>query len=127
MLPARFRPEPDALAEALSKTLRDPSHAPAFFRELLNSHLHSFARGEELVHFADASGGEFIPIFSRASLLPKAPEGCERLELQGRELLERARGKGRIVINPGSKEFKAFSAQDVERILDRLVVSRFQV
>src|SRR5581483_9806443 len=113
LLPTRLRPEPDPLADALSKTLRDPSHAPSFFRELLGSHLHTFIRGEELVQFADAAGEAFIPIFSRAALLPAPPEGCKALELVGRELLERARGQGRIVINPGRKEFKAFSAEDV--------------
>lgn len=115
------------MAEALSKTLRDPSHAPEFFRALLNSKLSSFERDGKLVQFADESGEAFIPIFTRAALRPRAPEGALEIERDGRELLELARGSGRIVVNPGRKEFKAFSRDDVERILDRLVISRFQV
>ena len=123
----RFGRAPDPVAEALSKTLRDPSHAPAFFKALLTSKLFSFEVGGKLVHYPDGAGEPFIPIFTRAELAPSPPSGAVVLEREGRELLELARGSGRIVINPGRKEFKAFSAEDVERILDRLVVSRFQV
>jgi hypothetical protein len=127
LVPARFRPEKDLLAEALSKTLANPSHAPEFFKALLNQQLHAFMREGELVQYSDSSGGSFIPIFSRAKLLPSPPTGSKAVELRGREMLELARGKGRIVLNPGRKEFKAFGPEDIDRILDRLVSSRFQV
>jgi hypothetical protein len=119
--------EEDRVAETLSAALTNPGNAPAFFKALLNSKLHAFLMNGELVKFSDASGDPFIPVFSRQKFMPEAPEGSEGVEMNGRELLELARGKARIVINAGRKEFKAFGVQDIERILDKLVSSRFEV
>ncbi|HUP55940.1 MAG TPA: SseB family protein [Bdellovibrionota bacterium] len=123
-----LRRKPDPVGEALSATLKDPSHAPAFFKALLNTPLHALISSSgELVPFADASGEPFFPFFTRKAFAPAAPEGVEIVEKTGRELLELARDKGRVVINAGRKEFKAFGPEDVSRILDRLVKSRFEV
>lgn len=117
----------DPIAEALSKALRDPSHAPAFFKALLNEPLHALVLKNELLTYADTNGEPFIPVFTSAKFLPRPPEGADAVSKPGRELLELARGRARVVINAGRKEFKAFGIEDLDRILDKLVTSRFEV
>src|SRR6478735_3367744 len=96
LIPAPLRPERDPVAEALAAAHRNPAAAPEFFKALLSQPLHSFLRDGELVRFSDATGEAFIPLFSRARLLPAAPAGSQATALAGRELLELARGKGRV-------------------------------
>jgi hypothetical protein len=136
-----YRPIEALLAQAKA----DQKYAPDFFRSLLNLELVAIVRKKggagrhlspaavalmnagldsdlELVEFRDAAGAPFVPVFSNRDFLPDeelAPD-FRVIETEGRKILSLARGRSRVVLNPGRVHSRVFESEDLETILDRL-------
>ncbi len=117
---------PSDLEGWLKAAESDSRNSAGFFHHLLNSELFSIGRriegGVQLAEYADGAQNPFFPVFWKRDDVPKElPEGVYRVAMPGRQLLELARGRGRVVLNPGNRPFRIFSIQEVETILDRLL------
>jgi hypothetical protein len=122
------------LESALVRAVKNPHHAPDFYRLLLEGDLLVLGTAEGQENAAEAfslapgaklnlvpgmkDGGQYLPVFSS---LPRMQEYVKQeskyLSVNGRALLELTRGAP-VILNPASEYGKALSAQEVAQLLD---------
>jgi hypothetical protein len=124
------------LERALVAAVKNPRHAPDFYRLLLEADLLVLGtvEGQEgaTEKFSQAPGGKFnlvtglkdggqyLPVFSSLSRMQEyIKQESKYLRIIGRDLLDMTRGAP-VILNPSSEYGKEFSAQEVTQLLDGL-------
>ena len=127
-----FEPEND-LERSLLRASTDPAHRPRFYSDFAASRIFVVDHGEPLagegettleegrslrLQAVEWNGKPYLPIFSSLPRLQATLSGTASfIALNAREFLEITRGAD-LVLNPGSDYGKAFTAAEVESILD---------
>lgn len=134
--------DPDDLARVLRKAISDPDLRPHFYMMFLQSEVafisNSFEEmgidseveftlkaGESIgiKQYYDSKNQLFIPVFSSLEVLQYHIEDSEYyVIMKGVDFLQLIRGQS-VILNPGEKYFKEFTADEIEDLIQMAVGS----